>query len=580
MTRGAKKHSWQDLLLRGLALHREGKIAEAEKLYDKVLKLNPASADALNLKGAIATERGQPAAALALLDRAVAALPAYPDGHFNRAVALTALGRDQDALAAYAKAIALRPGYGDAFLNSGLVLHKLGRIDQAVEMFRATVAASPQDPRGHYNLGVCLTELLPKAKPNARAALTTEARAAFEKALTLDPRSAEVHYAFATLYSENGDHARAAELVRTALAFKPGWSDGWNNLGNHYEGLGERAAAVAAFDRALELDPRNMGAVVNRGLTQLAQGRLSEGWDGYAHRFDDPRFPFSVRAWPWPAWQGEDLAGKSILLWSDQGIGDEVLYASMVSEVARRAALCVVECSSRLVPLYARSFVGVEVVANQPAVHAALRGRTFDFHCSVLDLGRWLRRSLPSFPNRSSILKADPSRTEALRAKYQAQAPGRMLVGLSWHSANPRTGQQKSLSLDQFAPLLTAPEFTFINVQYGNTINEVESFRTTYGVTILQDPDIDSLVDLDAYASQLSALDAVVTVSNSAAHLAGALGVPVGLFVPDHHKRLWYWFDQGAFSPWYRSVRVFRDSADTSVAGLKSLLAGMARPYV
>ncbi len=574
MTR-AHKHSWQDLLLRGVALHKQGNAVEAEGLYDKVLKLNPRNGDALNLKSVLATARGQHSAALALSDRAVAAMPASADAHFNRAIVLSALGRNQDALAAYTKAIALRPAYGDALLNSGLVLHKMGRIDQAVDMFRGAIAASPHDQRGYYNLGVCLTELLPKAKPDSRAALTAEGRTAFEKALSLNPKSAETYYAFATLHSENGDHGRAAALVRTALTLRPDWSDAWNNLGNHYEGLGDRSAAVAAFDRALELDPRNMGAVVNRGLTQLARGRLAEGWDGYAHRFDDPRFPFAARAWPWPAWQGEDLAGKRILLWSDQGIGDEVLYASMLGEVAACAAECVVECSSRLVPLYSRSFVDIEIVANQPEVHARLRNRTFDFHCSVLDLGRWLRRSLPSFPNRPHTLKADPERTAALRQKYLAPAPGRKLIGLSWHSANPRTGQQKSLLLNQFAPLLALPEFTFVNVQYGNTISDLEGFKATHGVTVLDDPEIDSLVDLDAYAAQLSALDAVVTVSNSAAHLAGALGVPVGLFVPNHHKRLWYWFDQGAFSPWYRSVRVFRDSADISVSGLKNLVTGL-----
>lgn len=578
MTRAANRHSWQDLLLRGLALHKEGKVAEAEKLYDKVLKLNPASGDALNLKGALATGRSQHAAALALLDRAAAAMPGYPEVHFNRAIALSALDRDEEALAAYAKAITLRPAYADAHLNAGRVLHKLGRIDQATAMFRAMTAGTPRDPRGHYNLGVCLTEVLPKARLAERAGLTREARTAFESARALDPNSAETSYAFATLYSENGDHARAAELVRAALALKPGWSDAWNNLGNHYEGLGERAAAIAAFDRALELDPRNMGAVVNRGLTQLARGRMAEGWDGYAHRFDDPRFPFSPRAWPWPAWQGEDLAGKRILLWSDQGIGDEVLYASMLREVAARAGECVVECSARLVPLYGRSFAGVEIVANQPAVHTELRGRAFDYHCSVLDLGRWLRRALPSFPNRARILSADPGRTAALRAKYQALAPGKKLIGVSWHSTNPRTGQQKSLPLGHFAPLLALPEFTFINIQYGNVINELDDFRAASGVTIVHDPKIDSLIDLDAFAAQLSALDAVVSVSNSAAHMAGALGVPTGLFVPDHHKRLWYWFDQGAFSPWYRSVRVFRDPADISVAGLKNLLEGFIRP--
>ncbi len=574
MTRASGKNSWQELLLRGVALHKEGKVDAAEKLYDKVLKFNPASGDALNLKGAIASNRGQHAAALKLFDRAVAQMPAYPDAHFNRAGALAALGRDLDALAAYDKAIALRPAYGDAHLNAGRVHHKLGRREAAAAAFRAAATLSPKDPRGAYNLGVCLTEMLAGADADARATLAAEAQAAFEQALALDPNSAETLYGFATLYSENGDHARAAALVESALRIKPGWSDAWNNLGNHYEGMGRRDAAIAAFDRALALDPRNMGAVVNRGLTHLALGRMADGWAGYAHRFDDPRFPFSPRAWPWPAWQGEDLRDKKILLWSDQGVGDEILYASMVREVAARAAVCVVECSARLVPLYRRSFPNIEIVAKLPEAYAGLVAQGFDFHCSVLDLGRWLRPTLAAFPNRARLLMADPAATAALKAKYRQWAPHGKLVGLSWHSANPRTGGQKSLPLTWFSPLLNGSKFTFVNIQYGNVNNELEAFRDTTGVPILNDPAVDSLKDLDTFAAQLAALDLVISVSNSAAHLAGALGVPTAVVVPDGHKRLWYWFDRGAFSPWYRSVRVFRDSGDSARADLKALLAG------
>lgn len=567
--------SWQHLLARGVALHKEGKLAEAEKLYDKILKHNPASGDALNLKGVIATTRGLHAAALKLLDRAVALMPSYPDAHFNRAAALAALGRDGEAIKTYEKAIALRPDYGDAYLNMGRVHHKIGQREQAVAAFRAAARISPNDPRSHYNLGVCLQESLPGADTAAREILNAEARAAFERALTLDPGNAQVLYGFATLHSENGDHARAAELVEAALRLRPDWSDAWNNLGNHYEGLGRRDAAVAAFDRALQLDPNNTGAVVNRGLTQLALGRLADGWKGYAHRFDDPRFPFTPRSWPWPTWQGEDLRGKRILLWSDQGIGDEVLYASMALEVAGRAAECVLECTDRLAPLYRRSFPGIEIIPKRLENHAGLVSRPFDVHCSVLDLGRWLRPTMGAFPNRSRLLAPDPAARAAIGDRYRRAAPGAKLVGLAWHSTNPRMGHQKSLPLAWFSDLVTVPGFVFVNIQYGNFTKEIADFCDLTGVRLVDDPSIDSLKDLDNFAAQLAALDLVVSVSNSAAHLAGALGVPTVVLAPDRHKRLWYWFENGFFSPWYRSVGILRDSGAEGQARLRALLEGM-----
>ena len=559
-------------LEKAVALHQAGELAEAERLYDQVLALDRGNPDALNLKGAIANAQGRHDEALSLFGRVIIALPNFPDGFYNHALALVALGRNDEALQSYLRALELKPNYADARINFALLLHKMGRSVEAIAAFRALTQVAPGDARGFYNLAVCLEQSLPKTPGAERPGVAEEARAAFTRALELDPNNPDIHFAFANLNSFLGEYKIAIERLNTALKLKPEWASAWNNLGTQYEAIGERKAATAAFDRAIDLDPQDAAAAVNRGLTQLCSGKLADGWPGYARRFEDPRFPFVKRDWPWPAWRGEALAGKSILVWSDQGIGDEVLYASMISEVSASAAACVVECSPRLLPLYQRSFPHVRIVPATPEARGELLGRTFDFHSSVLDLGRWLRPQLASFPNRSVTLRPDPQLRETYRQRYLARGAQRRLVGLSWRSITPDMSHQKSLPLAAFGPLLSSEKLTFVNLQYGDVRDELADVALHYNFKIINDYEVDSLKNLDGFAAQVAALDAVVTISNTTAHFAGALGVPACLCLPHGQKQLWYWFDSGHYSPWYRSIRLYRQAPVDAIAQIKGHL--------
>jgi len=556
---GPASHSVLAWLQEGAARHQSGDLKGAERSYDKVLKADPSNPDALNLKGLVASDTGRHRHALSFFERAARALPDFPDPHFNKGLALSALGRNSEALEAYAHAILLKPAYGDACLNLGLLLFKIGRADDATAAFRVMTKNCPMDARGFYNLGACLEKSLPTLAAERRDAAARESEVAFERALALDPGNPDIHYAFSNLKSFRGAYQEAVAHLETALRLRPHWPDASNNLANQVEALGDRARALAIFDRAIEQDPANTGAVVNRGMTCLALGRLAEGWQGYARRFDDPRFPFVPRAWPWPKWQGEDLAGKSILLWGDQGVGDEILYGSMIHEIAARAGTCVVECEPRLVALYKRSFPTLEVVTDRGRPgKSTLTERTFDFQCSVLDLGAHLRRSFAAFRNHRGFMQADAAAVARLRQRYLASGADKRLIGLSWRSSNPGMGHQKSLALTDLLPLLEQAGVTFLNLQYGDVEQEITALRAVHGIEVLRDGAIDPLTDLDAFAAQVYTCDAVVTVSNTTAHFAGALDVPTVLYVPNGRKRHWYWFDQGHHSPWYRTVRIVR----------------------
>lgn len=560
-------------LQEGVARHEAADLRGAERLYDKVLKVDRNNPDALNLKGVIASDTGRPQHALSYFDRAIKALPSFAVAFFNKALALAALARNTEALSAYAEAIRLKPDYADALLNYGLLLHATGRAQEAITIFRTLTEKSPADARAHYNLGACLEKILPSTSADQRKDIARESEAAFKRALALDPNNPDIHFAFSNLHTFRGDYRKASEHLEFALRARPQWPDAWNNLANQAEALGDREGALRMFTRALEQDATNAGAFVNRGLTYLALGRLTEGWEGYARRFEDPRFPFVPRTWPWPKWQGEPLSGKSILLWGDQGVGDELLYGSMIHEIARRAGNCVVECEPRLVAIYRRSFPGLEIVSARAALDTSqLTARAFDYHSSVLDLGAYLRSRFSAFPNKRGFLQADMARAALMKEKYLASSPRNRLIGVSWRSVNPGMGHQKGLELVDFLPVLKMAGITFLNLQYGDVRAEIEALRKDHGIEIQNDADIDPLADLDAFAAQVEACDFVVTISNTTAHFAGAIGVPTALYVPEGRKQHWYWFEQGHHSPWYRSIRLFRRPGAESAEAIRASL--------
>jgi tetratricopeptide (TPR) repeat protein len=520
------------LLHSAVVLHQAGRLAEASRLYDKVLLREPNNADALNLKAVIADAEGRRDQALALYDRALAANPTFPDAHFNRANTLAALGRGDDALAAYARAVALRPAHADAHLNAALLLRAQGRRTDALTAFRAMAKECPTDPRAHYGMAIELAET--KAFPEAIAA------------------------------------------VRTALSLRPAWPQALNDLGTYLASSGDGAGAVAAYDAAIAADANYLSPRINRGLINLGRGNFGGGWDDYFLRLSDPENPIGPRTQPpWPRWDGAPLEGKRIFLWNDQGIGDGILYMSMVGQVLGVAAGCVLGCDPRLVPLYRRAFPELPLVPYRPgeALPGELRDAAFDLQSPLLDLGRAGRRSLSAFPNVAAHLKADAARAKALHARYRTEMGGtRLLVGVSWRSANPMVGDDKSASLGDMLAALRRPGVGLISLQYGDVTGDLA--QVPAGLRPYVDPDIDAFKDLAALADQIAALDLVVTVSSTTAHLAAALGVPTWVLLPPGRSRLWYWMNDGAFSPWYRSVRLFRrGSGEWGWAGVMGAIA-------
>ncbi len=566
--------------LLGDALKREGRLDDAVSAYHEALSLDAeVAANHYNLGNAL-RDLNRPEDAVPNYQKAVQLSPDFADAHFNLGIVLKAAGHPEAAAAAYRDAIRANPGDAEAHMNLGNILDDLEDAPGALDAFQRAVALNPELAQAYYNLG----NLFHKADQ------TEDAIACFRRALAIDPDSAETHNNLGEALLAAGDSAGALEHCFSALELDSGLATAHNNLGNVRRKLGEPETAVECYRRALEIDPDYVEAMSNLGntlmdlnryneamahhrravqvqpdyadghynlsLALLSQGRLKEGWDEYEWRWR-AKSRERRRDFPQPLWQGESLKGKTILVSAEQGVGDEVIFSGQVPDLIDAGAAVVLECDRRLVPLFERSFEGVECLPKEDPPVAATQRPDIDCQSPGGSLNRWLRPDVASFPGRPSYLVADGEKRDALRRRYLADG-GDFLVGISWVSKNPDIGEAKSMLLKDWRPVMEIPGLMFVDLQYGDTETERRDFEKDTGLALHHDRDIDSLLDLDSFAAQVAAMDLVISVSNTTVHMAGALGVPTWVML--NTAPLSCWLKEGETSHLYPSVKLLRQT--------------------
>ena len=376
-----------------------------------------------------------------------------------------------------------------------------------------------------------------------------EALAGVERALALDRDNVGALITRAVLLRKQGRSDEALISCERALALRPDDGQALNVRADVLIDLEKFDAALAALDTLILRDPAAAGPKWNKSLICLGLGRFTEGWSLYEHRWAGAQ-GLVPRGYPQPRWHGGRVDG-TLLLWSEQGLGDEILHGSMLPDIIGRTGSIVLEVEPRLVRLFARSFPAMQVIGLRPELY---NGRV-DVQEPLGGLGHYLRPGWEAFPCRDhGYLIADAARANKLRTHLTRD--GRSVVGLSWISKAPFGGKSKSARLSDFAPLLRMPGLRFVDLQYGDTSEERAAIERDTGVRVERLPDIDTMNDIDGLAALITACDAVVTVSNTTAHLAGALGRPTWVMVPHGHARIWYWFRDRPDSPWYPRVRV------------------------
>jgi hypothetical protein len=336
-----------------------------------------------------------------------------------------------------------------------------------------------------------------------------------------------------------------------AIALNPRYADAYYNHGDALRELGCFDKALADYDKAIALEPNHADARFNRAVLYLANGDYACGWEDYEWRWrisdhNSPRLDTTK-----PLWSGT-RSGHRLLIWAEQGVGDEILHCGILRTLKDFPQRKIVSLDRRLLPLFRRSLPGFEFRDKAEVTD----DESYDEHLPMGSLGRHFRTSDESFADHKlPYLKADEVLSDRLRARLKE--PGCLLCGLSWSSPSARFSEAKSLALTDLLPVLQLPRLSFVDLQYGDTSREKRELKNAHGIDIATVADIDNFNDLDGLAALIAACDLVITVSNTTAHLAGALGKETLLVVPKVRGKIWYWRSIGGVSLWYPSIRIF-----------------------
>ncbi len=587
------------LLLKGNALNELERPEEAVTTFSEVLELNPdlspvrgariclylgqgrtnaAALDmayiientddpvsVLNSVAAKLLDQGDNENALKVLEKATATDPSDKHTLSLIAGALIDLDRNTDALPIVKQLLDDDPDDVLAQLKMGFLLANLKRFKDALPILQGVLKHRPEDS----------ALLLKLAYTHQSLEQFDEAIAYYEKLKILEPTEARTWSNLVGLYVGLEDYEKAIDEGMEALRINPNVEQSYLNLAVMFQRLGDFDKAADLYRRAVEVNPNYSTAGSNLAHLLLAHGKIEDGWDLYAHGFAAGlRLP--LRQFNTDLWRGEDIADRTILAWKEQGIGDDVRFASCYPDLIQRAGHVIIETDARLVPLYQRSFPQASVRAQRTDPSLVPVGPPdFSTHTPAGQLPTIFRRSLDAFPAEDGYLKPDPERVAYWREKVEAAGEG-IRVGLAWRSMHQNVSRNRTYTeLEDWARLIATPGITAINLQYDDPSDEVRAFAEKTGLTLHIMDGIDLKDDLDDAAALSKACDLVISAGTSVADMAAAVGTPAMFYGENRHP-----MQLGTdHFPWYPSARFIGIGPKQPVSEIVDIITGDVQAF-
>ena len=553
-------------------------VDEVELVARNACARDPGDAQARYLVGKTLLARGAFSAGASELRRAIDLDPGTADFHHELGLACRELGQRREALAAFERALAIRHDHVSAAYYAGLTHAELGEHEDAKDCYSLALEFDPLSSAARTSLARLFMD---QRQPQAALDLLREAVAAniadvavysslanllvqqgeggtaaqvFREALGRFPDSPALLVNFGLFrLGQLGDATGAEALFRKAIEIDPDSVEAHANLGLSLQEQGRFDEAVAHYGRRLALQPEVTEYRWNRALAQLTQGNFETAWDDYEVRKSRRDAGGIHEKFTLPEWNGSPLEGRSILVYGEQGLGDEIMFASCLPDVIARSASCVIECDERLVDLYQRSFPQARIAARVPGRQREWQEAfpDLEIQAAIGSLPRFLRKRASDFPAHTGYLVADAAAAARWRQRLGA-ARGARAVGISWRGGTPRTrGPARSLAFDELNALLDSDDVTFVVLQRGLTDEERAQLATRSNVLIP-----DGSADVDDLAALVQALDLVVSVPTTIVHVAGALGQPVWILLTASPEWRYLW--RGDRMPWYPSATLLR----------------------
>jgi len=568
-------------LAQALALHQNGRPDQAIPLYERAIALQPNLAMAYRNRGLALMQLGQSQAALASFEAALRFTPNDYLALNSMGVILLGLGRLSEALTRFDHALALQPNDPTTTHNRGLTLMSLTRYEEARRSFERTLQLAPASVQTWVWRGKCCLELgngsdalasLQQAKTLApkdfsvhfqlglalaRLNRKEEAVASFDAALACNTRSAEAFNNRGAVLVRLFRPVQALPDFQRAIELNPGYVDAHTNFGNALKGLGQYSAALTPFNQALTLRPGDPEATWSKAVLLLALGEWAEGWPLYESRLQREPARRLQREWNRPRWTGqESLAGRSLLVHAEQGLGDTLQFARYIRPLEELGAKVTFEVQPVLIQLLrSLPMQGTLLARGEPLPNT-------DFHIPLLSLPLALGTRLSTIPGGVPYVSVDPEATRRWGERLAA-LPGRK-IGINWHG-NPEAEQLSALQARSFAlaavePLTRVDGITLVSLQKGAGADQLAGVTFADRIVQLTDPSHMGPAELATEtAAILQCLDLVITADTALAHLAGALGVPVWLVLQSVAD--WRWLVDRTDTPWYPNMRLWRQES-------------------
>ncbi len=437
----------------------------------------------------------------------------------------------------------------------GVANAKLNNHDVAMQYYLKSVKINPLDPLPYSGIGNSLAKNLQ----------FDEAKKYYELALVVDENYHDAIVGLGVISFQKSEYHECAKLFKKALGQRPTSPCVLTNLANCYSAQGNYNDAIPLWNKALKISPNYAQALMNRGLVGLGMGRFESAWDDYEHRFHEDNF-IAERFKDIPKWPGPGQQTVPVLIWVEQGIGDEVMFASIYPELEKLKEKFAAECNPRLLNQFKESFPHIFFFPTGSLKEAS----TFRHQVSIASLGRFLRRSRESFDTyraRGGFLKRSADKLSPISIHHLNTLP-RPWIGVSWESyaLTMNFRSRKSIPSAEFAEFTKGFKGSFINLQFPNPHKHENPTQQVVPENVHTLPGLDLKNDLEGLASLLHKVDHVVTVGNSVAHLCGAFGVPTTVLLPSVAD--WRWGFAGDKSVWYDSLTLHRNKDPNSWAAL------------
>ena len=500
--------------------------------------------------------------------------PTNPNGWMAYGDASSALKNFSEAIRAYGKYVTFNFKEVDGYLGLANAYLECSDFEKSIQLMSRVISISSSDERAWSLLIAAYIGLgnLEKASEIADKALEINpknlrllvkkgdielarnnvslALSYFEDAIKVDNYSDNAWLGLGNVLCEKAMFTEALNAFEKALAINPQNKKALCSSGLAYKNIGDFVSAENFFSRSIAVDGNYPLASYNLGHINLSQFKFKSGWINYEKRWQVPEFGSLPLDTNKQVWDGKEFSG-SLLIWQEQGIGDQILFGSILAELGRKVDKIIVQMDLRLLDLFKRSFNRISFISKD----VALNQISFDKHISIGSLAKYYVSSAHDLKKRKSpYLIADKSLAGGCR---QLKDNAKLLCGISWVSFGAKKSKEKTINLIDLLPILRLPHCTFIDVGYIDTSEERNSFHRTFGIEIKKIDEVDSFKNIDGLAAVIDECDFIVSGSNTSAHLSGALGKNTYLLAPDNSAKFWYWHDIEGKCLWYPTISIF-----------------------